>query len=286
MNYVILRDDDTSAVTPTHVLESLYRPFLDRGLPIQLSVIPNVNTRATLPDGRPEWYLPNDPSGHPATLPIGEHRELVSYLRSNPGYGIVQHGLEHTFQEFLAADEDRARRSLSQGADLLAAAGLGRPSAFVAPQDRISPPAMRVLAERFRVVSTCWFEPRQVAASWWPAYWQRRRWRGPTGTPAPAPCSRILARCSHTPATPKRSSTRCDVRSAATASRWWSRTGGSTTAASSTTRRCSACCTTPLTGCRRLAMSASSRSTMWHAAWYRSTDAPHTQHPTHDVTTP
>lgn len=170
MNYVILRDDDTSAVTPTHVLESLYRPFLDRGLPIQLSVIPNVNTRATLPDGRPEWYLPNDPSGHPATLPIGEHRELVSYLRSNPGYGIVQHGLEHTFQEFLAADEDRARRSLSQGADLLAAAGLGRPSAFVAPQDRISPPAMRVLAERFRVVSTCWFEPRQVAASWWPAY--------------------------------------------------------------------------------------------------------------------
>jgi len=170
MHYVILRDDDTSAVTPTHVLDTLYRPFLDRGLPVQLSVIPKVNTRATLPDGRPEWYLPNDPTALAETIAIGEHHELTAYLRANREFGIVQHGFEHTFQEFLATDDLRIRRSLYDGAKLLVDAGLGRPSTFVAPQDRISPSALRHLAERFRVVSTCWFERAQVAGAWWPPY--------------------------------------------------------------------------------------------------------------------
>ena len=54
MRYVILRDDDTNALTPIECLETLYRPFLDRGLPVNLSVIPEVRINVTMPDGRPE----------------------------------------------------------------------------------------------------------------------------------------------------------------------------------------------------------------------------------------
>src|SRR5947207_14714145 len=49
MRYVILRDDDTNALTPVENLERLYRPFLDRGLPVNLSVIPDVAAGATTP---------------------------------------------------------------------------------------------------------------------------------------------------------------------------------------------------------------------------------------------
>src|SRR5437879_10738108 len=57
MRYVIIRDDDTNALTPVECLERLYRPFLDCGLPVNLAVIPDVSTEAKMSDGRPEGFL-------------------------------------------------------------------------------------------------------------------------------------------------------------------------------------------------------------------------------------
>ena len=57
MHYVILRDDDTNALTPVECLEQLYRPFLDRSLPVNLAVIPNVRTDTLSTDGVLEKYL-------------------------------------------------------------------------------------------------------------------------------------------------------------------------------------------------------------------------------------
>ena len=57
MRTVIIRDDDTNALTPVECLEKLYRPFLARGLPVNLATIPEVRTNVRLPDGRPEGYL-------------------------------------------------------------------------------------------------------------------------------------------------------------------------------------------------------------------------------------
>jgi hypothetical protein len=54
MHTVILRDDDTCAFTPRACLERLYRPFLQRGLPVNLAVIPEVRTDVRTPDGRLE----------------------------------------------------------------------------------------------------------------------------------------------------------------------------------------------------------------------------------------
>src|SRR5712671_5397940 len=97
MRYVILRDDDTNALTPVESLERLYRPFLDRGLPVNLAVIPNVATGTRMPDGRLEGYLAAGSQDevtavplHPNALPQGEgedspDRNGIASAGSSPG---------------------------------------------------------------------------------------------------------------------------------------------------------------------------------------------------------
>src|SRR3954471_20011961 len=100
MKFVILRDDDTNALTPVDCLERLYRPFLDRGFPVNLAVIPDVATDAALPDGRPEGFLLAKNGTNASTLAVGANEPLVRYLLANPGYQIVQHGCHHDYFEF------------------------------------------------------------------------------------------------------------------------------------------------------------------------------------------
>src|SRR5260221_7740636 len=100
MRYVILRDDDTNALTPIEYLERLYQPFLERGLPVNLAVIPKVRTDVLDGNGLPEGFLLARNGAVSETLPIGSNHELVGYLRGAPGYHIVQHGYDHTFNEF------------------------------------------------------------------------------------------------------------------------------------------------------------------------------------------
>src|SRR6185436_2469991 len=57
MHYVVLRDDDTNALTPIECLERLYRPFLDRGLAVNLATIPNVCTDVRYGEGILEGFL-------------------------------------------------------------------------------------------------------------------------------------------------------------------------------------------------------------------------------------
>src|SRR5262245_34983642 len=57
MHYVILRDDDTNALTPRACLERLYRPFLDRGLPVNLATIPDVRCDVRTPDQKLEGFI-------------------------------------------------------------------------------------------------------------------------------------------------------------------------------------------------------------------------------------
>src|SRR3954452_22952356 len=100
MRYVIIRDDDTNALTPVDYLERLYRPFLQRGLPVNLATIPDVSLDAQMADGRPEGFLIRKNGETAKTVPIAANQKLVRYLRENPGYHIVQHGLHHDYLEF------------------------------------------------------------------------------------------------------------------------------------------------------------------------------------------
>src|SRR5437588_43343 len=133
MRYVIIRDDDTNALTPPECLERLYRPFLDRGLAVNLAAIPDGSTSITMPEGRLEWFLFNKNGHSERTLPIGTNQRLVRYLLENPGYPIVQHGCHHEYLEFDCPSANGISQRLDQGKELLAQAGFSPPQVFVAP---------------------------------------------------------------------------------------------------------------------------------------------------------
>lgn len=186
MRYVIIRDDDTNALTPVSCLERLYRPFLNRGLPVNLATIPEVALETTLPDGKPEGFLAYRNGASSRTLPIGANPKLVTYLRENPGYEIVQHGLHHKYLEFDRVNRACAAEWLERGTRALMEAGFAPPQAFVAPYDKFSRDALRESARRFRVLSSGWYELQRLPHAWWPQYLRKKirataHWRiGPT----------------------------------------------------------------------------------------------------------
>ncbi|HWF20158.1 MAG TPA: DUF2334 domain-containing protein, partial [Verrucomicrobiae bacterium] len=171
MHYVILRDDDTNALTPVDCLELLYRPFLDRNLPVNLATIPEVSLEAISPDGHPEAFLfGNTANSKTRTKPLAGNDELVSYLRKNSGYRIVQHGLHHDCFEFDRDDRAEVRRRLQRGTDLLVTAGFSAPKTFVAPHDRFTRASLDETAKRFEVISSGWYEKDRLPVAWWPRY--------------------------------------------------------------------------------------------------------------------
>jgi predicted deacetylase len=179
MRQVILRDDDTNALTPVECLERLYRPFLDRGMPVNLATIPEVSTDARTPDGAPEEFLFWRNGATAPSLPIESNATLVNYLRQNPGYHIVQHGCHHNAKEFDALGQKEAARRAERGTKGLMQAGFPKPETFVAPHDKFSRASMEEIARRFRVISTGWFELGRVPISWWPNYAMRKLRRAP-----------------------------------------------------------------------------------------------------------
>jgi hypothetical protein len=186
MRYVILRDDDTNALTPPGYLERLYRPFFDRGLVVNLAVIPNVRTDVTYGQNILEGFLVTRNGTKEKMLPVGANPALVEYLLANPGYHLAQHGYNHEFIHGACEFEQHARhdiaRRLDQGKRLFTEAHLSEPVTFVAPYDRFTRTSLREVARRFRVISTAWFEWRRLPLVWWPAYLlkkirRRNHWR-------------------------------------------------------------------------------------------------------------
>jgi len=174
MRYVIIRDDDTNAFTPVECLERLYRPFLEKGLPVNLAVIPEVATDTRTPDGKLEGFLVGKTETTRAAAAIGENPGLVEYLVGNPEYQIVQHGFHHHYFEFDHERRQEIVQSLEQGTRLLTEAGFARPQTFVAPYDKLSRASLEEVASRFRVLSTGWFELRRLPITWWPQYFLKK----------------------------------------------------------------------------------------------------------------
>ncbi len=176
MRYVIIRDDDTNAATPVECLERLYRPALDRGLPINLATIPEVSLNACTQDGQPEGFLRFKNGYHGSALPIGSNSKLAAYLKDNAGYEILQHGLHHDYLEFERLAGNQTPQVIERGTQLLLEAGFERPKTFVAPYDKFSAANLREVAKRFRIVSSGWYELRRLPRAWWPRYaWKKVR---------------------------------------------------------------------------------------------------------------
>jgi hypothetical protein len=178
-HFVVLRDDDTNGTTPVDQLERLYRPFLDRGMPVQLAVIPEVFGDARGIEGELEAFLSGPRRGTRGPIPLAENQELVRYLRDEPGYRVAQHGLHHDSvdgrPEFARGTVAECHRRIDRGLALLREAGLPTPTSFVAPQDQISRAAVRAILERFAVLSTGYYDlsriPRRHAARY---LWQKK----------------------------------------------------------------------------------------------------------------
>jgi len=170
MRYVILRDDDTNALTPVPCLEKLYRPFLARGLPVNLATIPEVRVAARTPAGQREGFLPRQPNPAVETVPLAAARALTEYLHANAGFHIVQHGCYHDTFEFDSTERADVVRRLDRGRERLREAGFNHVNAFVAPHDRFSRVAYEEVARRFPVISTGWFEWRRLPLAWRPRY--------------------------------------------------------------------------------------------------------------------
>src|SRR5436190_14498061 len=182
MRCVILRDDDTNALTPTEHLERLYRPFLDRGLPVNLAVIPEVATSTKMADGRMEGYLVCKNGETAPAIPLGANEKLVQYLLGNPGYHLLQHGCYHDWLEFENPDPIEISRRLHHGSWRLMEAGFPQPQTFVAPYDKLSSASLETVAKKFRVLSSGWYELERLPVTWWPQYFvkkirRRQHWR-------------------------------------------------------------------------------------------------------------
>jgi len=174
MKYVIIRDDDTNALTPIECLERLYRPFLERKLPVCLATIPDVRSDVRMPHGEPEGFLVAAKGVKPGYYSMATNRKLVAYLKSNSGYEIVHHACHHDFvggnPEFDQHDRVDIARRLDHGAKLLREAGFPASGTFVAPYDRLTPESYREVASRFNLISVGWFDRRRLPKAWLPGY--------------------------------------------------------------------------------------------------------------------
>lgn len=183
MRYVIIRDDDTNATTPPWCLETLYRPFMDKKLPVNLAVIPEVYTNARSSRGSVEGFLFGVAAGKDGHMPVEPDQELVQYIRSNPEFHVVQHGLTHESSEgryeFDLKDREDVVHRLQRGAHLLEDAGFPAPQTFVAPYDTLSATALREVARRYRVLSSGWYEFQNLPFSWQPRYLLKKASRRP-----------------------------------------------------------------------------------------------------------
>lgn len=113
-------------------------------------------------------------AGAPGTHAIGENRALLDYVRREPEYVVIQHGLTHEYvdghYEFDRSDAADIASRLDRGIKHLENAGFPRPTAFVAPQDQVSRVALREIVKRFPIVSTQFLSLRRLPRRFWPAY--------------------------------------------------------------------------------------------------------------------
>lgn len=147
----IVRDDDISYFTTPALLDAVYTRLWERRIPVCLSVIPKQRANVRVQRrGRP--YDPNVPPkfrGQDKLFPVTENPTLCEYLRKLAREGLVElmlHGYSHDWWEFATEDTALLRQKLDDGMSELRRAFPDVPiRAFIAPYDRLSPVALRMI---------------------------------------------------------------------------------------------------------------------------------------------
>ncbi len=74
-----IRDDDINYFTRPRDLEEIYRPLFESGLPLNLAVIPRVDSREQEP------YVDESERGQANLHDVGENSDLVDFIRRMDG---------------------------------------------------------------------------------------------------------------------------------------------------------------------------------------------------------
>lgn len=137
---IAIRDDDTCYFTKPEQLESVYGEYW--GIcPVTLSVIPFADARhETKP---PVVLVPSEYQGQAKQYPIGENKELMSFLRNSLGQGrigISLHGYSHRKEngkpEFVSGQN--LQRKVVEGKEYLEKLFERKITTFVPPNNSLS----------------------------------------------------------------------------------------------------------------------------------------------------
>jgi hypothetical protein len=167
VTYVCIRDDDVNAFTPPYMLQETYRPLLDAGLPLNIAVIPAVETDVPIDAVESNYFrqegvrqnpiVPVDARGEPGRHPISQNSEMIRFVADHPGIEIAQHGYDHALvggePEFCTTDGPDLLQRLDKGRQQLVDSFGAPPAFFVPPWDRVSQQAMGLVRERFDGIS-------------------------------------------------------------------------------------------------------------------------------------
>jgi hypothetical protein len=160
--HLVFRDDDTSYFTSPAMLEQVYAPLWEKGLPVCLAVIPLHDANNVIPPYRGYTIDPNIPPayrGMKQRFPITENRELCAFLNDLAEQNLVEiclHGYTHLRLECMTEDAAAFRRNIEAGLALFETAFPNIPiHTFITPYDQVSAPALEQIFDSG--LNTCCF---------------------------------------------------------------------------------------------------------------------------------
>lgn len=171
MKYILIRDDDLNYHTTIKELSTVYSYLFDNNIPINFATIPSVNTSAITSSldfgpGTYEPFIPKEVAGVNKEWPIDENKELITYLKNIPNAEFLLHGYTHfglpPSYEFENNDREIITDKLTKGKEIFKRAFGLVPLTFVAPQDKYSPNALKIIKDNFKIFSLGWIDKARV----------------------------------------------------------------------------------------------------------------------------
>jgi len=187
MKYIIIRDDDINYFTSPDDISKIYGFLFEKGASLNFSIIPCINTsarsaREALTDDGFEPFLPEDVRGGDEDYPITLNQRLIRWLNELKNIEFLMHGFTHRGTdekfEFEAGGIKTIEAKIAKGMDIFNAAFKIRPRTFVAPEDKYSKAALKVIMDRFEIFSTGWIDKTKIPKRFLFDYYQMKLRRG------------------------------------------------------------------------------------------------------------
>jgi hypothetical protein len=177
---IVLRDDDISYFTEIDQFRTVHRLLLEKQVPFNIAVIPEVRADIQSMDGRFEGFIPPEFSGKPDSHSISENTALVSFVQKHPFIEVAQHGFSHQKNargeaEFAQRDSADLKCRLEKGIGIIRQTFGGAPRFFVPPFDTVSAEALRMIHKRYDGISLSGFGHSILPMRLWPVFWIQKR---------------------------------------------------------------------------------------------------------------